>query len=161
MQQSVLDSEVKKPEPREYEHPPLVGDVYPLVTDFDHHTVNDVLKGMQRCYDKNPDLGFSVVKLIARLEDLLIFSNNTEDLALICEQKRDDFGKFYLFLWGAYANKGVRYDPKKAYNTLKWAAEKLDCSYIETVSQRAGWLRSLKKFADVEVVPTITYRIEL
>lgn len=115
---------------------------------------------MQRCYDKNPDPGFSVYKLMARVEHLLVFSHDPEQAALICEERVDDFGNKYLFLWGAYANT-VKYDTVKAYRTLKWAATSLECKYVETVSQRAGWLKLLDRLDDVDVVPTITYRINM
>lgn len=117
-------------------------------------------RGMHRCYDKNPDPGFSIYKLLSRIEDLVIFSHDVNETALICEVRRDDFGNEYLFLWGAYAN-NLKYDTVKAYNTLKWAASSLEVKYIETVSQRAGWLKLLSQLDDVDVVPTITYRINI
>lgn len=128
--------------------------------DFDSDSVDALFEGMQRCYKRNPDPGFSVYRLIARISELIVFSHNPKEAALICEERVDDFGNKYLFLWGAYAT-SVKYDSLKARKTLRWAATNLGCKYIETVSQRAGFFKLLQGMEDVETIPTITYRITM
>ncbi len=152
-----MDRKQKRPES---ETADLVGNFYPVWLDRSHETATAIYEGLTRCYDRNPDPGFSVFKLVSRLDELVVFSHHPESLALVCEERIDDYGNKYLFLWGAYAN-DVKYNMKKAYGTLKWAAASLNCQYIETVSQRAGWVKLLERLDDVETIPTITYRITM
>jgi len=130
--------------------------MYPHVTDFSAEILDDLLRGMQRAMAKNPDPAFSVHKLIGRaVNDLIILSPDTKKLALICEIAVDDFGKKYLFVWGAYAT--IDFNLKKVYATLEWAAKETGCSYIEASSQRNGWAAKAEAFG-LEVLPNTTYR---
>ena len=130
--------------------------MYPALTDYSNEILDDLLVGMQRVLAKNPDPAFSLHKLIGRVvTDLIVLSPDTKTYAIICEVMVDDFGKKYLFIWGAYAT--IKFDMQETYETLKWAAEQTGCTYIEAASHRMAWGRKMESFG-VDILPATTYR---
>ena len=111
---------------------------------------------MKRVLDANPDPAYSVHKLIGRaVSDLIILAHDTRDSALVCEVLIDDFGAKYLYMWGAYSNSKM--DMAEVVATLEWAAKETGSSYIETISQRAGWGRIMNSIGARNITNT-TYR---
>jgi len=133
--------------------------MYPLIETYSEVVLDELLTGMKKVLDKNPDKAFSIHKLIGRaVDDLIVFSPDTKDLAIICELMVDDFNSKYLFVWGTYAE--IKLSKKKMLASLTWAAEKTGATYIESASHRSGWGKFTGEF-DIETLPMTTYRIHL
>lgn len=129
---------------------------YPALSEYNAEILDDLLDGMRKCLAKNPDPAFSIHKLIGRaVTDLIVLSDDTKTHAIICEILVDDFGKKYVFVWGAYSTIG--FDADKAMKTLEWVATETGSTYIESLSHRMGWGRQAKEY-DIEVLPAKTYR---
>jgi len=130
--------------------------MYPVIQEYSHEILNNLLVGMQKVLDRNPDPSFSIHKLIGRaVTDLIVLSRNTSDSALVCEVMVDDFGVKYLYMWGAYSNSKM--DMQEVWDSLDWAAQQTQCSYVETISQRPGWGRIMAEYS-TNVVPNTIYR---
>jgi hypothetical protein len=135
--------------------------VYPLIQEYSEEILDDLLVGMQRVIKRNPDSSFSIQRLIGRaVSDLLILSPNTKELALICEVLNDDYGTRYLYVWGAYAVAGVKFDIKTVEKSMRWLGQQTECKYVELASHRIGWAKALEPLG-LEILPVTTYRIQI
>lgn len=129
----------------------------PTIEEF--HTF---LKGMRLAEAENIDETWSLGRVVQRYTgkdrgELFILATDSVKAGALCECLTDGLGSRYLFIWAAYAFRGVPFDVKAAYDALVKEAKKHACSYIEFGSARVGWARKLREL-NVQVQPVVTYR---